>query len=132
MVQHAGADNLIEGLAETPNVFDREPMEIEVSQTVFSLKIASVAQTGFANVDPGYMRVRFAHRIGGGLRRAAAGDEDSSIRARRLPRPEEKRLRPPTIRVPVKFAMPVKVAERRRIWMALVKGPHLVGWIGIL
>ena len=111
MVQHAGADNLIEGLAETPNVFDREPMEIEVSQTVFSLKIASVAQTGFANVDPGYMRVRFTHRVGSGLRRAAAGDEILQFGRGGCAQLEEKRLRPPTIRVPVKLTMPVKVAN---------------------
>ena len=32
MVEHAGADDLVEGLAELPDLLDREPMQIEVSQ----------------------------------------------------------------------------------------------------
>jgi hypothetical protein len=127
MVQHAGADDLIEGLAETPNVFDREPMECEVSQTVLSLKIAGVAETGFADVDPGHLRLRFAHRIGGGLRRAAAGDEDLSVGPRLCGRPKEERQRAPAVRVAIELAMPVKVAERRRIGVAFVKGADFVG-----
>ena len=52
MVQHAGADDLVEDLSETPYVFDRKPAEIEVPEVVFSLKIAGVAEAGLADVDP--------------------------------------------------------------------------------
>jgi hypothetical protein len=40
MVQHAGADDLVEDLSETADVFDRKPVEIEVPEAVFSLKFA--------------------------------------------------------------------------------------------
>ena len=77
MVQHAGADDLVEDLSETANVFDRKPVEIEVPEAVFA-KLARVAQTGFADVDRD-TRVRLAHRVNGGLGRAAAGDQDLAI-----------------------------------------------------
>ena len=32
VVEHAGADDLVEHLAELPDLLDREPMEIEISQ----------------------------------------------------------------------------------------------------
>src|SRR5271166_3572008 len=126
MVQHAGADNLIENLSEAPDLFDCEPVEIEVSESIFSLKIARVAETVFADVDRGHLPVRLAHGMNDGLGGAAAGDQDL---ARRWPlrRPKEKRHRPPTIRIAIELAMPVEVAERRRIWMALVKGAHIGG-----
>ena len=63
MVQHAGADDLVEDLSETPDVFDRKPAEIEVPEAVFSLKIAGVAEAGFADVDRGrYARQARASR----------------------------------------------------------------------
>jgi len=37
VVQHAGADDLLEHPAELPDLLDSEPMEIEVSQAVFAL-----------------------------------------------------------------------------------------------
>jgi hypothetical protein len=43
MVEHAGADDLVECPAELPDLVDREAMQIEVSQAVFLLKVALVA-----------------------------------------------------------------------------------------
>src|SRR5271154_5356823 len=130
MVQNAGADDLVEDLSETSDVFDRKPVEIEVPDAVFPLKLAGVAEAGFADVDRGDTRVRLAHRMNNGLRRAAAGDQDLAIRRRLSRRPKEKRHRPSAIRIAIELAMPVEVAERRRIRMALVKGPHFVARTG--
>ena len=41
MVQHAGADDLIERLTQLADVFDRKPAEVEILQFVFSLKVAA-------------------------------------------------------------------------------------------
>ena len=125
MVQHAGADDLIEDLYRARRrLRSRSRRRSQISEFVFSLKLAAVAETRFADVDPRHLRVRLAHRMDGGLGRAAAGDQDLAIRRRLARRPKEKRQRPAAIGIAIELAMPVKVAERRRIGMALVKGPH--------
>ena len=50
MVEHAGTNDLVECLRELSDLLDRKPMEIEVSQTIFLLKIARMAQAGFGDV----------------------------------------------------------------------------------
>ena len=124
MVQHAGTDDLIECPAELPDLLDREPMEIEVSQVISLLKIARMAQAGLADVDCRYPSVRLAQRIDGSLRRSTAGDQDLSIWPLLLRRPQQQRHRPASIRVPIELAMPIEVAKRRRIRMAFVKSAY--------
>ena len=79
MVEHAGANDLVECLAELSDLLDSEPMEIEISQSIFLLKIASAAQAGFADVDCRHTSIRFAQRMNGRLGRSAAGHQDLSI-----------------------------------------------------
>ena len=110
--------------------FDREAMKLEVSQAVFSLKIARVTQARFADVDCRHLRIRLAQRMDRGLRGAAAGDQDLSICPRLLRRPQQQRQCPTPIRVAIELAVPIEVGDRRRIRVALVKGAHLVGRIG--
>ena len=43
VMEHTGTDDLVEHLVEFPDRFDRQLMKIEVSQAVFSLKIARMA-----------------------------------------------------------------------------------------
>src|ERR1700730_15150428 len=124
-MQHAGADDLVEGLAELPDPLDRQPMEIEISQAIFLLKIAHVAQAGFADVDCRHTSVGFAQRMNGSLRCSAAGHQDLSVCPWLLRWPQQKGQCPTPIGVAIEVAVPVEVAERRRIGMALVKSPHL-------
>jgi hypothetical protein len=72
VVEHAGTDDLVEHPAELPYLLDREPMEIEVLQTIFLLKLARMTQAGFADVDCRDMSVRLAQCISGSLRRSTA------------------------------------------------------------
>ena len=97
---------------------------------IFLLKIARMAQAGFADVDCRHLSVRLAQRMDGSLRRSAAGDQDLSICPRLLRWPQQKGQCPTPIRVPIELAMPIEVVDRRRIRVALVKSAHLVGWIG--
>src|SRR5258708_22901793 len=103
MVEHAGTDDLIEHLPEFPDLLDREPMEIEVSQSIFLLKIARVAQAGFADVDCRHTSIRFAQRMNGSLGCSTAGDQDLSVCPLLLRRPQQKRQCPATIRVPIQL-----------------------------
>src|SRR5215472_14517751 len=118
MVEHACADDLVERSAELPDLFDRKPMEIEVAQAVFSLKVARVAKTGFADVDSRHLRVGLAHRMGRGLRSPAAGDKNLPLCPRLLSRPKQKGQRAPPLRIAVELAMLIEALERGRIGMA--------------
>jgi hypothetical protein len=72
------------------------------------------------------MRIGLAHRMSGGLRRPAAGDENLPLWPLALGRPHEKGQRPPTVRIAVKLPMLIEALERRRIGMALVETAHLI------
>jgi len=104
-------------------------VEVEISQAIFLLKIAGVAQAGFAEVDCGHARVRLAQRMNGSLRRSTAGDQDLSICPLLFGGPQQKRHRPASIRVAIEFAVPIEITDRRRIWVTIVESAHSVGWI---
>src|SRR5208282_1152961 len=126
MVEHAGTDDLVEHLPKLLDLLDREPMESEVLQAIFSLKIARVAQAGLADVDCRYTSIGLAQRMDGSLRRSTAGDQDFSICSRLLRRPQQKGQCPTPIGLPIELAVPIEVADRRRIRVALVKGSHCI------
>jgi hypothetical protein len=67
MVKHAGADDLIELLAERGDLLDREPTEIQIWQVVCSLKHPRMAEARFADVDSRHVRVGLAHCLDGSL-----------------------------------------------------------------
>src|SRR5271157_2875869 len=125
MMEHARADDLVEFASELPDLLDRESMEIEVLQAIFSLKIARIAQAGFADVDCGHTSLRLAQRMDGSLGRSTAGDQDLSICPQLLRWPQQKGQCPTPIRVSVEFAVPIEVADRRRIRVGLVESAYL-------
>ena len=102
-------------------------MEIEISQSIFLLKIARVAQAGLADVDCRHPRIGLAQRMNGSLRCSAAGDQDLSICPRLLRRPQQKGRCPAPIRVAIELAVPIEVVDRRRIRVAFVESAHRVG-----
>src|SRR5882724_7568497 len=104
-MEHAGADDLVEHLAELPDLLDRKTMQIEVLQSIFLLKIARMAQAGFADVDCGHPCSGLAQRMDGSLGGAAASDQDVSICPRLLRWPQQKGHHPTPIRIPIEFAV---------------------------
>ena len=84
VVEHPRTHNLVENLAEFPDIFDCKPIEIEVSQAIFLLKIAGMAQTGFADVDCRHSCIGLAQRMDGSLGCSAAGDQDFTTCPRML------------------------------------------------
>src|SRR5271169_5591927 len=129
-MEHSRTDDLIEHPAEIPDLFDRQPMELEVLQPVFSLKIARITQAGFADVDCRYPSIRLAQSMDGSLGRPTAGDQNRSISPWLLRGPQQQGECPTPIRVAIEVAVPVEVAEWRRIGVALVKGSNFVRRIG--
>ena len=59
VVEHAGADDLIEGLAQIAHrALERELVNLEVVEPVLSLELLGVANAGGAEVDAGHPRRR--------------------------------------------------------------------------
>jgi hypothetical protein len=110
VMEHARTDDLVERPAQVADLFDGKPMEIEVSQVVFLLKVARVAEARFADVDARYARIGLAHRVGRGLRGPTTGDQNFPPCPLSLRRPQQKRERSPSIRVPIELAMLVEAA----------------------
>src|SRR5205823_10660182 len=105
MVEHAGADDLVEYVTQLADPLDSEPMEIEISQSILLLKIARVSQARLADVDCRHTSVRFAERMNGRLGRSAAGDQDLSICRRRLRWPQHQGQSPTPVGVPLEVAV---------------------------
>ncbi len=121
MVKHAGANDLVECLAELRDPLDRKPVELQISYVVLLLKIAGVAQARFADVDRGHARVRLHERVPRGLRRSASSDKDRSVWPRLLQWPQQQRLRPAPARVPIAIEATLEAGDGRWIGMQLIE-----------
>ena len=126
VMQHAGADDVFEGSPEFGGVARRQLAHLEVLEVVLALEFLREARCSFALTSmPTTLRVRPAHRVVRGLRRAAAGDQDAAVVAIRFVRPEEMRFGAPARVVP-KPAVGVQVVYRRWVRMHLVERTHFV------
>ena len=123
VVQHAGADDVVETLAEFAGAFDGELSNLEIVELVFALELQLVRDAVFADVDSDDACPRPADGVVRGLRRAAAGDENAAIVAIGLVRPEEMRVGAPAIAVPG-APVGIEIVDRRRVGVTLVEVTH--------
>ena len=84
MVQHPGADDLVEGLPELLHTLDRQLVQIEVREPVLALQLTRAAQADGADVDARNVRLGLDERVARRLRGAAARDQDLPVSPRRL------------------------------------------------
>ena len=91
------------------------------SSSYLLLKLARVAQARLADVDGRDAGFGLAQRVAGGLRRAAAGDQDLPIARALSVGQMQMEQRAATLRVAVEIAMLVEAGERRRIRHPLVE-----------
>lgn len=75
MMQHAGADYLIEAGTEIANSLQRKLVDLQVVEFVLAFELLGVSYAGDAEIDAGDARRRPADRIFCRLRGSAAGDE---------------------------------------------------------
>ncbi len=82
MVEHAGADDLIECSVQLLDLMDRELIDIEVLQAIFALQLARVTQAGFAYINCRDSRTGLAQCIEGSLGSSTPADENLSVCSR--------------------------------------------------
>ena len=123
VVKNAGADDVVEPFAELARALDGKMAHLKIVEFVFALELQLVCDAIFAEVDSHDARPRPADGVVRCLRRAAARDEDASVVAIGLVRPEEMRIGTPAIVVP---SAPVgfEIVDRRRVGMTFVKRGH--------
>ena len=87
-----------------------------------------MAEAHLADVDRRYPCIGLAQRMDRRPARYRSRRPGSPGRSAAFSaRPQQQRSRPAPVRVAVKFAVPVEIAERRRIGVTLVKTAHRVG-----
>ena len=96
-------------------------MEFEVLDFVPCLKLARVTEARLADVDGGDVGLRLAKRVANGLRRAASGNQDIPVLARRAGGPEQMEKRARAIRIRGEIAAAVQIGDGRRIGHALIE-----------
>ena len=89
MMEHAGADDLIEGRPQLADALDGELADLEIVELVLSLELLGVADAGRAEVDARHPGRRPAQGVLGRLRGPAAGDQDRVVLAVGLRGPEQ-------------------------------------------
>src|SRR5271156_5871787 len=125
MMQHSGADHVFKAMPQFGGAFHRKLAHLEVIQLVFALELLGALDTGGTDIDPGDRCTRPRQRVLGGLRSAAAGDQNAPIVAIGFSRPEQASIRAPSIVVPTGF-MTLEAVNRRRVRVTLIKGAHLL------
>ena len=91
VVQHARADDQVEGPPERGRVVKAHAEEVEVIQAVLLLEVGLVTQRGIGQVEADDPAVAVVERIAGGLVGPTAGDEDLEVVGLGLPRPSFRR-----------------------------------------
>src|SRR5262249_51352926 len=126
VVQHAGADDLVEHPAQLPHLFDRQAMKVEISQAVFALQLPRMAEAQLTDVAGGDMRGRFPQRMDCSLRRPTTCDQNLAIAAWLLYRPQQQRPCPAALRVAIELNVPIEITQRGWVGMLLVERPYRV------
>src|ERR1700733_3710229 len=73
VMEHAGADDEIEILAQLAHPLDRQLMQRQVGEFVLALQTTCVPQTRLADIDAGDARSRLTEWVSSRLRSSAAG-----------------------------------------------------------
>jgi len=123
MVQHPGADHMLEISPQLAGTFHRKLLQFQVFDAVHALEALSLLDALGADIDandscPGPSQ-RHLSCLGG----AATSNQDASVVAIRFGRPEQAGIGLATGIVPMP-PVPIEVSHRRRIGMTFVKRAH--------
>jgi hypothetical protein len=131
MVQHAGADNLIEARAKVGYLLQWNLVNPQVVEFVSALQLLGVLDAGCAEIDASDLRRRPADSILGRLRGSATGHEYRVLLAERSRWPRKVEVRTPSLRILPSLPVGFEVMDGRGIRIPLVEGLdfHCHPWI---
>ena len=122
MVQHAGADDLVELHAEFTHALDRKLVQLQIVEPVPVLEFLGAAHAGGAEVDASHLRCGPSDGVLGRLRSAAACDQDRRVLPVGQGRLEQVMVSASPLRVGPQLAVVVEAVDRPGIGVALVEG----------
>ncbi len=121
MMEDAGADNLVETHPQFADVLDRQVIHLEIVELVFALERLRGAHARGAEVDADHTRRRPSQRVLGGLRGAAAGNQDGKIILVGFGGPEQMVIGAESLRVLPVTLIGVEAVDGRRVGIPLVE-----------
>ena len=120
VMQHPGADDVLEGLLEFLGALDGELPHDEIVESVLAFQVARKRDALLADVDSDDPGSRPAQRVVRGLHRAASGDQNAAVVPVGLLGPKQVRLGAPAPIVPG-ATVRRQIVDRRRIRMPLIE-----------
>ena len=125
MVEHSGADNVVEAGPQFACLFDGKTLDLQIVELVLSFEFLGAAHACCAEVDAGHLGCRPAHRVFGRLRSSAAGDENRLVLPEGSRGPKQMMLRALLLRVLPGLIL-LEAIDRRGIWIVFVKRAHVL------
>ena len=126
MMEHPGADDLIEAHLQIAYPLDGKLEDLEIVQVVFPLELLGRAHTGCAEVDAGNLSRRPTQGMLGRLRCPAAGNEDGLVFPIGPCGPEEVIVRPAFLPVLPELSIFLEAVDGGWIGMTFVKRAHVL------
>jgi hypothetical protein len=127
MMQHTGADDLIEAGPQLVDTLDRQLADFQIRQAVRAAKLLGTADAGLADVDRDHLRVGPAYGVPGGLRCATAGHEDGKVVPIGFGRPEEVVVSETPMLIEPELSVRLKARDGPRIGIPVVEVADLCG-----
>ena len=127
MVQDSRTDNLVESGCQLRDSLNRQLVDLKIRKLIFSLQLLSVAYTGRAEIDTRHLGRRPAHRVFGSLRCPASRDQDGLVFTVGTEGPEQMIVRAPSTVILPKLAILIKIVDRTRVGVTIVKVFDLAG-----
>ena len=121
MMQHSGANNLVETGSQLCNPLNRKLAKLKIFQIVFLLQLFGVMDTRRTEVDTRDLRRRPAHRMLGGLGGSTSCNQDGIVFAVRFVGPEKMKVSSPAVRIVPQTRVVFQAFHGPRIRIPLVE-----------
>ena len=123
MMQHPGADDLIEARPQLAYALDRKLADLEIVQVVFSLEFLGAAHARGAEVDTHHLGLGPAHGMLGRLRGPATGNQNRVIFPIGSGRPEQMIISVTPLLILPELSIPIEAVDWPGIRIAFVEVP---------
>src|ERR1700722_11309074 len=129
MMEHSGADNLVESRPQLHHTIDGKLMDLKIGQAIFTLERLRPLHTRRADVDAGDLSCRPAERMLRRLGSSTAGDKNGIVFFVRFGRPKEVIISLALSRVLPCAAILIQTFDWGRVGVAVIKVLDLLCYI---